>query len=130
MDSLGMACSHFSGLGGVEYSASSVVEDILAGGPCLWYVANPDNGQTDSVPSSIPPPQQTCGGKGKTTNAIENHSTMARLLSADAVLLGRLSSYTIGKELHRAADDGAVYLARSVESLNMVAVKHRLDSIN
>ncbi|KAK0655469.1 kinase-like domain-containing protein [Cercophora newfieldiana] len=38
---------------------------------------------------------------------------MARLLSADAVLLGRLSSYTIGKELHRAADEGAVYLARN-----------------
>ncbi|KAB5547133.1 kinase-like domain-containing protein [Coniochaeta sp. 2T2.1] len=36
---------------------------------------------------------------------------MARLLSTDAVLLGRLSSYTIGKELHRAADEGAVYLA-------------------
>lgn len=40
---------------------------------------------------------------------------MARLLSADAVLLGRLSSYTIGKELHRAADEGAVYFARSIQ---------------
>ncbi len=39
---------------------------------------------------------------------------MARLLSADVVLLGRLSSYTIAKELHRAADEGAVYLARQV----------------
>ncbi|KAK0649247.1 kinase-like domain-containing protein [Cercophora newfieldiana] len=38
---------------------------------------------------------------------------MARLLSVDAVLMGRLSSYTIGKELHRAADEGAVYLARN-----------------
>ncbi|KAK0620213.1 kinase-like domain-containing protein [Immersiella caudata] len=38
---------------------------------------------------------------------------MARLLSADAVLLGRLSSYNIGQELHRAADEGAVYLARN-----------------
>ncbi|KAK0724145.1 kinase-like domain-containing protein [Lasiosphaeris hirsuta] len=32
---------------------------------------------------------------------------------ADAILLGRLSSYIIGKELHRAADEGAVYLARN-----------------
>ena len=39
---------------------------------------------------------------------------MARLLTADAVLIGRLSSYTIDKELHRAADEGAVYLARQV----------------
>jgi len=42
---------------------------------------------------------------------------MARLLNADTVLLGRLSSYTVGKELHRAADEGAVYLARSVQWL-------------
>lgn len=47
---------------------------------------------------------------------------MARLLSADAVLRGRLSSYTIGKELHRAADDGAIYLARSVQSPSITAV--------
>jgi hypothetical protein len=46
---------------------------------------------------------------------VGEHLPMARLLSADAVLLGRLSSYTIGKELHRAADEGAVYLARSVQ---------------
>ncbi|KAL2130813.1 hypothetical protein VTI74DRAFT_5924 [Chaetomium olivicolor] len=38
---------------------------------------------------------------------------MARLLSADAVLIGRLSSFAIVKELHRAADEGAVYLARN-----------------
>ncbi|KAK4136882.1 kinase-like protein [Trichocladium antarcticum] len=38
---------------------------------------------------------------------------MARLLSANAVLIGRLTSYTIVKELHRAADEGAVYLARN-----------------
>ncbi|KAK0633609.1 kinase-like domain-containing protein [Immersiella caudata] len=38
---------------------------------------------------------------------------MGRLLSAEALLLGRLSSYTISKELHRAIDEGAVYLARS-----------------
>ncbi|KAL2174911.1 kinase-like domain-containing protein [Thermothelomyces heterothallicus CBS 202.75] len=36
---------------------------------------------------------------------------MARLLATDAVLLGRISSYTVVKELHRAADEGAVYLA-------------------
>ncbi len=41
---------------------------------------------------------------------------MARLLSAGAVLTGRLSSYTIVKELHRAADEGAVYLARQAPS--------------
>lgn len=46
---------------------------------------------------------------------VDEHPPMARLLSGDAVLLGRLSSYTIGKELHRAADEGAVYLARSVQ---------------
>ncbi|KAK4452900.1 kinase-like protein [Podospora aff. communis PSN243] len=40
---------------------------------------------------------------------------MARLFSADTVLLGRLSSYTITKELHRPADEGAVYLARSIQ---------------
>ncbi|KAM7214579.1 kinase-like protein [Rhypophila decipiens] len=39
---------------------------------------------------------------------------MARLLAADTVLLGRLSSYTIGKELQRAADEGAVYLATNL----------------
>ncbi|KAK3986835.1 kinase-like protein [Cladorrhinum sp. PSN332] len=39
---------------------------------------------------------------------------MARLVKADSVLLGRLSSYTIGKELHRAVDQGAVYLARNL----------------
>jgi hypothetical protein len=39
---------------------------------------------------------------------------MARLLSAEAVLIGRLSSYTVVKELQRAADEGAVYLARQV----------------
>jgi hypothetical protein len=57
---------------------------------------------------------------------------MTRLLSANAVLLRRLSSYTVGKELHRAADDGAGYLARSAQSMtpNITAVKHRIDSIN
>ncbi len=44
---------------------------------------------------------------------------MARLLTADAVLIGRLSSYTIGKELHRAADEGAVYLARQVPAASL-----------
>ncbi|KAK4208486.1 kinase-like protein [Rhypophila decipiens] len=39
---------------------------------------------------------------------------MARLLAAESVLLGRLSSYTIGKELHRATDEGAIYLARNL----------------
>ncbi|KAK3363696.1 kinase-like domain-containing protein [Lasiosphaeria hispida] len=39
--------------------------------------------------------------------------SIARLLNVDAVLMGRLSSYIIVKELHRAADDGAVYLARN-----------------
>ncbi|KAH6627936.1 kinase-like domain-containing protein, partial [Chaetomium tenue] len=38
---------------------------------------------------------------------------MARLLSANASLTGRLSSYTIIKELHKAADEAAVYLARN-----------------
>jgi len=37
---------------------------------------------------------------------------MARLLSEDDVLTGNSSSYTIVKELQRAADEGAVYLAR------------------
>lgn len=39
---------------------------------------------------------------------------MSRLLLADAVLTGRVSSYTIIKELHRAVDEGAVCLARQV----------------
>lgn len=43
---------------------------------------------------------------------------MSRLLNAEAVLRGRLSSYTIVKELHRAADEGAVYLARQVHQLS------------
>ncbi|KAK3298939.1 kinase-like domain-containing protein [Chaetomium fimeti] len=38
---------------------------------------------------------------------------MARLLSANATLMGRLSSYTVIKELHKAADEGAMYLARN-----------------
>ncbi|KAK0750750.1 kinase-like domain-containing protein [Schizothecium vesticola] len=42
------------------------------------------------------------------------HLAMARLLSGNAVLLGRLSSYTIGKALHREADEGAVYPARNL----------------
>lgn len=60
----------------------------------------------------------------------DEHLPMARLLTANAVLLGRLSSYTIGKELHKAADDGAVYLARSAQSPSTTAVKHQIDSIN
>lgn len=44
---------------------------------------------------------------------------MARLLSADATLIGRLSSYTVIKELHRAADEGAVYLARQVPASSL-----------
>ncbi|KAL2166366.1 hypothetical protein VTG60DRAFT_2899 [Thermothelomyces hinnuleus] len=39
---------------------------------------------------------------------------MSRVLGADAILKGRLSAYTVIKELHRAADEGAVYLARHV----------------
>jgi RIO-like serine/threonine protein kinase len=52
--------------------------------------------------------------ESEATNAtVDEHPPMARLLSADAALMGRLSSYTIAKELHRAADEGAVYLARN-----------------
>ncbi|RMD41377.1 hypothetical protein DV735_g3756, partial [Chaetothyriales sp. CBS 134920] len=39
---------------------------------------------------------------------------MTRLLSINTVLKGRLSSYTVIKELYKAADEGAVYLARHV----------------
>lgn len=53
--------------------------------------------------------------ESQTTNTtVDEHLPMAPLLSIDAVLLGRLSSYIIGKELHRAADEGAVYFARYV----------------
>lgn len=70
--------------------------------------------------------------KTRPTTTLPIPSPMARLLSADAVLRGRLSSYTIGKELHRAADDGAVYLARSVQSPSHPASlpSDQLDSIN
>lgn len=53
----------------------------------------------------------------------DEHLPMARLLAANTVLRGHLSSYTIGKELHRAADDGAVYLARSAQSPSITAVR-------
>ncbi|GJD04366.1 kinase [Colletotrichum higginsianum] len=39
---------------------------------------------------------------------------MARLLGTNAILTGRLSSYTIVKELHEAVDRAAVYLARRI----------------
>ncbi len=39
---------------------------------------------------------------------------MAEMLASNAVLRGRLSIYTIVKELHKAVDEGAVYLARWV----------------
>ncbi|KAK5652215.1 hypothetical protein OQA88_10712 [Cercophora sp. LCS_1] len=59
---------------------------------------------------------------------------MARLLSADGVLLGRLSSYTIGKELHRAADEGAVYLARNLSGEKCISetpfLRPLVDNIN
>jgi hypothetical protein len=35
---------------------------------------------------------------------------MAPLLSIGQMLKGRLSTYSMAKELHRAADNGAVYL--------------------
>lgn len=37
---------------------------------------------------------------------------MAPLLNFGQVLKGRISSYTIAEELHRAVDQAAVYLAR------------------
>ncbi|GAB1312492.1 hypothetical protein MFIFM68171_02702 [Madurella fahalii] len=41
---------------------------------------------------------------------------MSSLLSVGRVLRGRLSSYSIVKELHRTADDGAVFIATSQNS--------------
>lgn len=37
---------------------------------------------------------------------------MAPLLNINQVLKGRISTYAIVKELHRAVDEAAVYLAR------------------
>ena len=53
-----------------------------------------------------------CRESETVNTTVDEHLPMARLLTADAVLLGRLCSYTIGKELYRAADEGVVYLAR------------------
>ncbi|KAI1424432.1 hypothetical protein F5Y12DRAFT_456421 [Xylaria sp. FL1777] len=39
---------------------------------------------------------------------------MSRMPSINAVLTGHLSTYTVIKELHRASDEAAVYLARQV----------------
>lgn len=45
---------------------------------------------------------------------------MARLLNLKQIVKGTSSTYTILKELHRAADEGAVYLAQNQESENCV----------
>ncbi|KAJ0161526.1 Serine/threonine-protein kinase US3 -like protein [Colletotrichum tanaceti] len=46
------------------------------------------------------------------TSATAADSSMRPLFKIDQVLKGRKSTYTIVKELHRAVDEGAVYLAR------------------
>lgn len=42
---------------------------------------------------------------------------MSPLLDLGQVLKGHKSTYTIVKELHRAVDEAAVYLARQVEDI-------------
>lgn len=40
------------------------------------------------------------------------NTNMTSILKVGQTLKGRLSTYQLTKELHRAADDGAVFLAR------------------
>jgi hypothetical protein len=47
---------------------------------------------------------------------------MVSLFNSGNILKGRLSTYTIVKELHRAADDGAVFLALCVIGLMLVSM--------
>lgn len=39
-------------------------------------------------------------------------TNMASVLKVGQTLKGRLSTYTLTKEIHRAADDGVVFLAK------------------
>ncbi|KAL1878804.1 hypothetical protein VTK73DRAFT_7561 [Phialemonium thermophilum] len=45
---------------------------------------------------------------------------MSRLFQLGSTLLGRLGSYVITKEIHRAADDAAVFLARDDNGKNAI----------
>ncbi|KAL2257911.1 hypothetical protein VTK26DRAFT_8982 [Humicola hyalothermophila] len=54
-----------------------------------------------------------CRESKATSEIVDEHLPIVRLFSANTVLIGRLSTYSIVKELYRAADEGAVYLARN-----------------
>jgi hypothetical protein len=50
-------------------------------------------------------------GSGLKRDEVPPESSMASLLKVGTALRGRLSTYSIVKELYRAADEGAVFLA-------------------
>jgi hypothetical protein len=50
-------------------------------------------------------------GSGPKGNDVPPESSMASLFKVGTALRGQLSTYSIVKELHRAADEGAVFLA-------------------
>ena len=62
-------------------------------------------------PRQLPPLQWTMPSNFGATAESEQTESMASLPSIGQVLRGRISAYSIVKELQRAADNGAVFLA-------------------